>query len=592
MSIQMQDYGISKIRIFLFFLLSISAGVLEGFSLAMFLPLLQFIESAQDLNSLSDNSTLWNYIILFFNFIGLKISLLSLSSLVVVLMLLRVVVVYLRQIYIAWFSQEIRHQTRSNLFDALISAKYELFDKISTGEVVNLASNETVRTSGYFASIFQVFSILMVLLAMFCVLLLVSWEMTLVVTVMMLIGGLVVFFTIRNSGKAGVDATFSNKKISIALIERLTSIRLLKLSGYELREKKWHRELSDQVKGHLFLLSKLNASIELIMEPIVIILGVGLVIFSTNYLSLSLAELGIFGVTILRILPYSKEFLKSWQSVQAGSGAMQAVNRLLTSARGELEGGFGSRVFETLKKGIEFKSVSYTYPSANKPALSLINVFIPAGKTTALVGKSGSGKSTFSDLLSGLRKHHVGEILFDDILINDYDLTSIRRCMSFVSQDTEILNDTVRNNLLFTSPNATDVEIYEALDLARAKDFCLSLPNGVDTILGERGAKLSGGERQRLSMARALLKKSSVLILDEPTSAIDSQTEKEIEDSLDFIRSEMNITVIIIAHRLSTIKNADQIIVFDKGVVMESGSHDELMHNDAWYVDMIKIQNL
>ena len=158
----MQDYGISKIRIFLFFLLSISAGVLEGFSLAMFLPLLQFIESAQDLNSLSDNSTLWNYIILFFNFIGLKISLLSLSSLVVVLMLLRVVVVYLRQIYIAWFSQEIRHQTRSNLFDALISAKYELFDKISTGEVVNLASNETVRTSGYFASIFQVFSILMV----------------------------------------------------------------------------------------------------------------------------------------------------------------------------------------------------------------------------------------------------------------------------------------------------------------------------------------------------------------------------------------------------------------------------------------------
>jgi len=254
MPITLKDFGLSINRILMFFALSLAAGVLEGFGLAMFLPVLQFIEKGQNIDMLRESSGLWEYLVLGYGFFNLKITLLSLSSVLMMLMLLRVVFIYLRQIFIAWFSQEIRHQTRSNLFDALVKAEYKFFDDLSTGEVVSLASNETVRTSSYFSALFQVFSNFAVLVGMFCVLSWISWSMTLLVLGLMVVGGVGATIAMRHTKKVSVQTTISNKEMSFVLIEKLTTIRLLKLSGYNNRESKLHRDASAKVKKHLFVL--------------------------------------------------------------------------------------------------------------------------------------------------------------------------------------------------------------------------------------------------------------------------------------------------------------------------------------------------
>jgi len=558
----------------------------------MFLPLLQFIEKGQNIDTLVKTSRYWEYLVTGYDFFSLKVTLVSLSCGLMIIMLLRVVIVFVRQIYMAWFSQEMRHQTRSNLFDALVKSDYKLFDEISTGEVVNLASIETIRAAGYFTAIFQVVANFVVLMGMLGVLLWISWSMTLLVMGLMILAGLVSLFFTRHTKKISLKTTLSNKEMAFVLVEKLTTLRLLKLSGFDDRESLKHRQSSEQVKEHLYLLSKLNAKIELIIEPVVVVFGAGLVVISINYYSMSLSQVGVFGLTLLRMLPLVKELLKSFQGYQANYGAVQTVTKALIKAKNHLEDQGGDKIFTGVTKGIRYENISFGYSSKNEPALDNITTWIPGGKLTALVGRSGAGKSTFVDLLPRLRKPDSGSILLDNILIHEYELSSLRQGISFVSQDAEILNDTVRHNLLFFKSNATDKELFKALDQAKAKDFVESLPQGIDTVLGERGAKLSGGERQRLSLARALLKKAPLLILDEPTSAVDSKTEKDIELTINELRNSGKVTIIVIAHRLSTIKSADYIIVLDKGRVVESGNHYNLIREDAWYAAMVKMQSL
>jgi ABC-type multidrug transport system fused ATPase/permease subunit len=209
---------------------------------------------------------------------------------------------------------------------------------------------------------------------------------------------------------------------------------------------------------------------------------------------------------------------------------------------------------------------------------------------TAIVGPSGAGKSTLVDLLPRLRVPQKGQVLFDDHPVETYDLGSLRRGLGFVSQDAFIFNDSVFGNITFAQTGMNEEEVWEVLEKAGGAEFVRQMPNGLYTVLGERGVNLSGGQKQRLSLARALMQKAPVLILDEPTSSLDSESEKHIQRAINEIMAKKNITMITIAHRLSTIKNADQIIVLDKGRVLECGSHRELMHDHHWYAEMVKIQ--
>jgi ABC-type multidrug transport system fused ATPase/permease subunit len=244
-----------------------------------------------------------------------------------------------------------------------------------------------------------------------------------------------------------------------------------------------------------------------------------------------------------------------------------------------------------LKGNIEFKEVSFNYNNSTKPALDKISFKIEAGKMIALVGPSGSGKTTIARLIYRHYDVGAGQVLLDGKDLRDYDLYGFRKFLAIVPQEVEVFDVSVRENIAYAKPQATEAEIEEAAKAANAHEFITKLDKGYDTLVGERGIKLSGGQRQRLGIARALLANPKVLIFDEATSSLDSQSEFLIKEAMD--RIAKNRTTIIIAHRLSTIKKADKIIVLENGQVVEEGNHLELAHiKSGLYYKLLKLQEL
>jgi subfamily B ATP-binding cassette protein MsbA len=246
----------------------------------------------------------------------------------------------------------------------------------------------------------------------------------------------------------------------------------------------------------------------------------------------------------------------------------------------------GAVALTEFKSGIEFKNVSFAYDADH--VLKDISLKIEKGKTIALVGPSGGGKSTLADLVPRFYDPTLGEILIDGRPLTDYDIESLRKFMGVVTQESILFNDTIFNNIAFGMEGATEASVIEAAKIANAHEFIVQTENGYSTTIGERGSKLSGGQRQRLSIARAVLKNPPILILDEATSALDSESEKLVQEAL--FNLMKNRTSIVIAHRLSTIQHADEIIVIQQGQIVERGTHDDLNSRGGLYKKLVDIQ--
>ncbi len=245
---------------------------------------------------------------------------------------------------------------------------------------------------------------------------------------------------------------------------------------------------------------------------------------------------------------------------------------------------------ESFNDKIEFRDVSFQYRNAERPALNHIQFELQKGKTLALVGSSGAGKSTIADLMPRFYDVTLGEIRIDGHDIRDLKLHDIRGLMGIVSQEAILFNDTVRNNIAFSTIGATQETVEAAAKAANAHEFIVQLPEGYDTNIGDRGGKLSGGQRQRLTIARALLKNPPILILDEATSALDSESEQLVQAALE--RLLQNRTALVIAHRLSTVQHADEILVLEGGAIVERGTHGELMGKGGIYCRLVELQAL
>jgi subfamily B ATP-binding cassette protein MsbA len=241
---------------------------------------------------------------------------------------------------------------------------------------------------------------------------------------------------------------------------------------------------------------------------------------------------------------------------------------------------------EDFRKEIEYRDVSFSYQT--EEVLSHISVVIPKGKIIALVGPSGGGKSTFVDLLPRFYDTIGGEILLDGTDLRDYRIDDLRSLMAIVTQESILFNDTVYNNIVFGKSGVTSEQVIEAAKVANAHEFIMAMEEGYETNIGDRGAKLSGGQRQRLSIARAILRNPPILILDEATSALDSESERLVQDAL--LKVMKDRTSIVIAHRLSTIKFADEIIVLEKGKIVEKGNHEELIKKGGLYKRLHDLQ--
>jgi subfamily B ATP-binding cassette protein MsbA len=287
-----------------------------------------------------------------------------------------------------------------------------------------------------------------------------------------------------------------------------------------------------------------------------------------------------------QIIPPAKSLTSSYYFIQKGSAAAQRIYEVLDTEN-QISDAVNPKHIKLLNTQIDFKNISFKYD--NTEVLKNINFSIEKGKMIALVGQSGSGKSTLADLLARFYDLEKGKILIDNHEIKSIALTDLRRLMGIVSQESILFNDTIYNNIRLGKLDASKDEIINAAKVANAHQFILDSKNGYQTNIGDRGNKLSGGQKQRISIARAVLKNPEILILDEATSSLDTESEKLVQNALEKLMKAR--TSLVIAHRLSTIKNADEIIVLDKGVIVERGTHDDLISKNGHYKKLSKLQS-
>ena len=578
---KLQLFGLTFTRIFILTALSIVAAVLEGFGMAMFLPVLNYIERGGDVGGLAATSTLWARLIEIFGLLGVHISLFSLLFVAVSIMFC----VYIRQIYTFWLTQEIRHVSRTNLFENYLEMNYGAFKQIGSGGQINLLTIEVQRASGGLTALFAVFSNATMVLAFVFALILISPALTGLSVFFLLFSGVVVAIAVKNTRKQSYKATDANEQYARLTLDRLRAFRLIKLTATSIREANRVRLGSERVRDLSYSLGKLSARVDLIVEPIVLLLGGGILFAAVNNLGMTLAEVGVFLLILLRIQPISKEIMKSWQTFRSCQGSLSAVLKAADSVMRNQEITSGHCDFPALTKGITFKNITLVLAHSSDSILKDVNCYIPAGKLTAIVGPSGAGKTTIAELIPRLHVPQFGEIYFDDVASSALDLIKLRRSISFVSQDSEIIDGTVAENLRFARPDATEDDLWAALALAQAARFVRGLANTIHTQLGENGITLSGGQKQRIALARAILQGAKILILDEPTSALDVETERDIQVTLGQLKSQ-SVTIIVVAHRISTIKMAENIIFVKDGRVANEGTHEDLIVAEKWYASV------
>jgi len=296
-------------------------------------------------------------------------------------------------------------------------------------------------------------------------------------------------------------------------------------------------------------------------------------------------------VIILRLMPAAKGIISQWQTILNYLGPMEVIDERLDSMRLAKEQDGGVINYEDVKGRLEFKNVYYKYPSSNTDSLINVSFEIQPGSIVALVGPSGSGKSTLIDLVPSLRSPSSGSVVLDGINICDIKLKSLRSKISYLPQSPQIFNGTIEDHVKYGNSSASDDEIVNALMISGAYEFVKKLPSKHKTNLGNEAISLSGGQRQRIDLARIIVKKSKIMIFDEPTSNLDIESEDIFFESMYRIQKELNSTIIIVSHGLSAVQGADKIIVLKNGEVKEIGAHQDLVNNNGWYAKTWKIQS-
>ncbi|MCL2925876.1 MAG: ATP-binding cassette domain-containing protein, partial [Trichodesmium sp. MAG_R04] len=386
------------------------------------------------------------------------------------------------------------------------------------------------------------------------------------------------------SKRFGFFLNQEQRNYSIKVIETLSGIRLIKSVSSENREYAKLRKLMLSLEN-IELKAKMNSDLispvnEVIsMITVISILLLGRYLFADQITNVS-AILLTYLLVLFRLLPMVSQINGSRNAIAKGSASFKMALDLWRRDNKPIMKP-GSIPFQKVKSKINFYKISFSYPGNDNLVLKNVDISLPRGKTLALVGSSGAGKSTFADLLPRFYDPISGFITIDGIDLREFDITSLRKKTGIVSQTTHLFNDTVKNNIIYACPDATENEIIEAVKQANAYDFIMDLPKQWDTEIGDRGVMLSGGQRQRLAIARALLQDPEILILDEATSALDTVSERLVQEAIEKLSRDR--TVLVIAHRLSTIQNADQIAVLDQGELVEIGTHSELLKKENGY---------
>ena len=491
---------------------------------------------------------------------------------------------YFAKVIMIGVGEEVKKIIQSDMLKSFIKADTQFIENKHTGKYIsNLTYDVNMITNLLSNTLLNLFKDSLTLIGLLSVMFFQNWKLSLIALIMIPFASITARTLGKRMRKVSTEAQEKSGYLTKYLIEIFKNHKLIKIfqrENYEnTRADKYIEELKEKSKKIAIVYVRTAPIMETMTGIIIAIL-----IFYSGKLIFN-DELGInnfFSFLAAMMLAYQPVRALATLNIGINQG-ISAAKRILPIIDNEqtILDKKQSKDVEITKGKIEFKNVNFKYESKNEIVLKSLNLSIEGGKMSSLVGHSGAGKSTILNLIPRFYDVYSGDIILDGNSIYNLKIKSLRDNISLVSQDTTLFDDTVRNNILYANPEANDEDIDKATELSFAKDFIEKLPKKYDTIIGENGVTLSGGEKQRLSIARAMLKKSKIVLLDEATSSLDSETENKIQEAINYLTKDR--TTLVIAHRLSTINNADKIFIMKSGKIIDSGKHEHLIQNCEEY---------
>lgn len=558
-------------------------AALEGFGVSLLVPLLSLLLGGE--NPASTRPLRWLQEWLPGHSVAYYTA--AFSIFIVCVIALKNVVLYGSQVIAARLKKRVTINLREALFEQLHHADLSVFERTAAGEMASLFLTDTLRTTLAIDSLLllvQRTSIgVFYVIAMFVI----SWPLTLLTILLAgTIGGAIAFLY-RKLTLRGTQLTELNRQMSSHLVESFAGVRVIRATNSQMDEQRRFHEFNRLQAGieeasmrHSSLLSPIAETVAVTGAMIIVGCAYFFLVRPGHMLN---SYLLAFGFILLRLLPLLNQIYSLQGNVLYMGGGIREVERWMKSLIHSPRP-LGATEFSGVREVVRFQNVSYTYPNGTQ-ALSHVQFEIPSGKTIALVGASGSGKSTIATLLLRLREPTSGSITVDGTDYWNFTPESWHRMIGVVEQEAFLFHDTMASNISYGYPQATREEIASAVRAAHLEDVVDGLPEGLNTVVGERGVMLSGGQRQRLAIARALVRNPQILILDEATSALDTLSERKVQIALE--EAMQGRTVLVIAHRLSTISNADELVVLSEGRVVERGTWEELEQSNGIFSKLV-----
>ena len=491
---------------------------------------------------------------------------------------------YLAKVIMIGVSEEVRKDIQTDMFASLIKADTQLVDNKHSGKfITNLTNDVSMITNLVSTVILNLFKDSLTLLGLLSVMFYQNWKLSLIAIIMIPLASIAAKSLGKRIGKVTTQQMDNAGILNSYLIEIFKNHKLIKIFQKETYEKNRANNYISKLKESSRKINVVFQRASPIMELLTGIMIAFLIFYAAKLIAKNELEVSNF-FSFLAAMMLAYQPVRSLAtlniSIQQGLSGARRVLPVIDDVPIIKDENYSKELI--IKNGeINFENVEFKYSKNENNILNSINLNIPGQKMTALVGPSGAGKSTILNLIPRFYNAQNGEVKIDDQSIYNSTIYSVRKNISLVSQDTTLFDDTIKNNIAYANLNASQNEIIEAAKYSFADEFIEKLPNKYDTIIGENGVRLSGGEKQRLSIARAILKKSPIILLDEATSSLDAETEDKIQKAISFLTKGR--TTIVIAHRLSTILNSDKIYVIDRGEVVGKGKHEDLLVSSNVY---------
>ena len=498
---------------------------------------------------------------------------------------------YLARVIMISVSEEVKKDIQKDIFSSLLKADTQLVDDKHSGKfIANLTNDVSMITNLLSTVVLNLFKDTLTLVGLLSVMFYQNWKLSLVAIIMIPLASIAAKTLGKRISKVATQQMNRAGILTSYLMEMFKNHKLIKIFQQETYEKNRAFEFIENLKDSTKKIAIVFVRASPIMEFLTGIMIAFLIFYAAKLIAKNEIEVNnFFSFLAAMMLAYQPVRSLATVNISIQQGIAGAIRVLpIIDNKPEVIEKIDAKELKLSKGNIEFQNVVFRYPNTNKEILNNLNLTFAGGKMTALVGHSGAGKSTILNLIPRFFNVNKGNVKIDEQSIYELKIHSLRKNISLVSQDTTLFDDTIKNNIAYANLNASSNEIEEAANLSFASEFIEKLPNKYDTLIGENGIRLSGGEKQRLSIARAMLKKSPIVLLDEATSSLDAETEDKIQKAINFLTKGR--TTIVIAHRLSTILNSDKIYVIDNGMVNSEGNHEELLVTSDLYKNFYQKQ--